>query len=196
MTEPRALLILTTHQPHKPYKPGQQRRTRRHGTIHITTITHLTLADITHDHARQLGHRGTAAHKRAWLDQHDHAWVSRETRGDQEQLDRYATRWGHREAILVTYTIPERPRYIAVTGRGDVNNDTTSPTFGNADYTTSRSRAIDPLEAIDSKTQDRYAEQALAFCLGRQLARAKQLDTERADKRKVSHPAPWWEDAA
>jgi hypothetical protein len=188
MTHQHALLTLATN-PRKPYKPGQQRHTRHTGPIRITTVTHLHLGDITHQHACMLGHRGTAAHKRAWLDQHDHPWLTRELRGDQEQLDRYQQRWAHREAILVTYTILERPRYLAAAGRGDINPD------GNADYTTSRSRAIDDLEAIDPKTQDHYAEQALAFCIGRQLNRQKQLDAERADKRKVSHPAPWWEAA-
>jgi hypothetical protein len=177
MTHQHALLILATN-PRKPYKPGQHRRLQHIGPIHITTVTHLTLADITHQHARMLGHRGTAAHKRAWLDQHDHNWLTAELRGDQEQLDRYATRWAHRAAILVTYIPVDTPRFLAhpIPGRS-------------GDYTPNRARSIDPdAEAVPPSTLD--VERARRESQRQRESFQRDLEAERARRKALKRPYP------
>jgi hypothetical protein len=175
VTEPRALLILATD-PRKPYKPGQQRRLQHTGPIRINTVTHLHLGDITHQHARMLGHRGTAAYKRAWLNQHDRPWLERELRGDQEQLDRYQTHWAHREAILITYTAIDNPKYLAhpIPGRS-------------GDYTPNRHRSIDPdAEAIPPSPLD--VERARRESQRQRESFQRDLEQERARRRGLKRP--------
>ena len=116
----------------KPYRVGAHRRLFTAGTIRVTGVDTLTLGEVTHDQARLLGHRGTAALKRAWLADHDRDWLDEADRSDAQQLARYTDRWGHRSAVLVRYVGVDPPRLLADVRRGQ------------GDYTSSPGRSIDP----------------------------------------------------
>jgi len=166
--QPQRGLLRLASEIAKPYRPGQQRRVRSAGAIRVTSVEHLTLAQVSHEQARALGHKGTAALKRAWITSRDAAWLLDADRSDADVLRRYDERWGRRAAVLVRYVAAGRPRLLADVRRG----------YG--DYTTSPGRTIDPdAECIDQATQERYSKDALAFCIGRQINRAKEQAAKR-----------------
>jgi len=173
-TPQRGLLRLATGRPCR-FKAGRDHSsdvTRTPGH----SVTRPTLGGLTHDDARLLGHKGTAALKRSWVAQRDASWLAAGERSDADVLQRFAARWAHRGVWLVRYRAAEEPRFMAA-GRGTVSAD------GNGDYTATPTRSIDPdAECVDRATQDRYAKDALAFCIGRQIARAKQAQAEKAER--------------
>jgi hypothetical protein len=171
-----ALILAGTHR--KPHRPGQQRRIAGQ-TVMIQTVTALTLADITHDQARALGHKGTAAFKRAWVAHHDWPWLCREDRSDADILARYAERWAHRDAVFIRCAHVGTPRFMAPVPRGDERG-----------YTTSAGASIDPTaECVDDATQARYAKDALGFCIGRQLSRAQEEKARRDERARSKRAA-------
>jgi hypothetical protein len=164
--------------PHKPYRTGQQRRIAGR-TVMIHSVQALTLGDVTHDQARALGHKGTAAFKRAWVAAHDKDWASEAPRGDAETIGRFTQRWGPKEAVFVAYAVIGAPRFMA-----------RNPSNGPA-YTTSAALSIDPsAECVPADTQERYSKDALGFCLGRQLARAQNLTRDQAIRKGEKRPYP------
>jgi hypothetical protein len=152
----------------------------------VLTVQTTQLGEITHDHAKALGHKGTAAFKRAHINRYDTRWLlnaGQAGRGDQEILDRFNTRWASRSAWLVFYTPAEAPRYLARHPGGTITQD------GNADYTSTPSRAIDELEAIDPATQDRYSKQAATRSLETRTAAQAALTTAQSEKK--ANRRPW-----
>lgn len=182
-SQQRGLLRLTTGRPCS-LKAGRD-HTVNGERVHILSVDDTTLGAITHDDARLLGHKGTAAFKRDAVETHDHAWWMRADRTDADMLNRFAVRWAHRTAWLIRYRAAEKARFMA------------RPVLGRSgDYTGSAARSIDPdAECVDTATQERYSKDALAFCIGRQHNRQKEANAERERKRRITHPAPWWEAA-
>jgi hypothetical protein len=165
----RGLLRLATGKPCR-FRAGRDYTTGGN-RVHVTTVDHLALGDITHDQAKALGHKGTAAFKRAWVADHDAGWLGPVDRSEADILQRFATRWAHRGAWFVRYQAAEEPRFMAEQ-RGRAHGD--------GQYTPSPARSIDPdAECVDEATQDRYAKDALGFCIGRQLNRAKEQAAKR-----------------
>ena len=147
----------------KPYRVGAHRRLLSVGTVRITAVDTLTLGEVTHDQARLLGHRGTAALKRAWLADHDRDWLDEADRTDAQQLERYTYRWGHRSAVLIRYVGVDPPRLLADVRRGQ------------GDYTSSPGRTID----TDAEAVPAGAAVALRAAATRENFRAA-LEAQRA----------------
>jgi len=165
----RGLLRLATGKPCR-LKAGRDHTTNGNRT-HVTTVDHLALGDITHDQARLLGHKGTAAFKRDWISSRDRTWLLAADRADSEILERFQARWAHRGAWFVRYQAAEEPRFLAA--QQDILR-------GGEQYTPNRARSIDPdAECIDQATQERYSKDALGFCIGRQINRAKEQAAKR-----------------
>lgn len=165
----RGLLRLATSRPCS-LKAGRD-HTINGERVHVTAVNHTTLGAITHDEARLLGHKGTAAFKRAWVLDRDVAWLDAADRTDAEVLDRFTTRWAHRAAWFVRYQPAEQPRFLAT--QHDILR-------GGDQYTANRARSIDPeAEVIDEATQARYSKDALGFCIGRQLNRQREEKAKR-----------------
>lgn len=174
--QPRAMLLLAPHG-RKPYRVGTLRRVQA-GRIRVVAVQTLRLRDITHDQARLLGHRGTAPFKRDWLARFDQAWLTDE-RGDDEQLDRFAARWGQRDAELVTYVHVEPPELLA-----DVRG-------GHGDYTTSPSRTIDrEAGCVDEAVLAQYAKMARQKSLATRETFQADLERERAIQKAEKRPYP------
>ena len=164
----RGLLQLATGRPCR-LKAGRD-HTINSERIHVTDVDRVELGAITHDQARLLGHKGTAAFKRHWITGHEERWLEAE-RTEADILDRFATRWAHRVAWFVRYHAAEEPRFMA---------DQHGRAHGDGQYTTSAARSIDPdAECIDPATQARYSKDALGFCIGRQLNRQRQEKAKR-----------------
>ena len=165
----RGLLQLATGRPCR-LKAGRD-HTINSERIHVTAVDRVELGAITHDQARLLGHKGTAAFKRAWVLAREVAWLDAADRTDAEVLERFTTRWAHRGAWFVRYHAAEEPRFMA---------DQHGRAHGDGQYTTSAARSIDPdAECIDEATQARYSKDALGFCIGRQLNRQREEKAKR-----------------
>lgn len=190
----RVTLVLADDQ-RKPYRQGQTRRLRDVGSVSITSVETITLADIDRVRARALGHfeaRGqrnaVGLFQRAWIAEHDEKWLGRAEqgydRGDIAQAARFAQRWAWQEASLVSYTLAEQPRFLAA-GKGTVD------AAGNGDYTGNAAKSIDPdAECVDAATQERFSRPARALSLATRQTFQADLETERAIRKGQKRPYP------
>lgn len=131
---------------------------------------------ITPQQAKAEGHTSIDAFACAWVRRWDRAWVERHTeditaRGKLSRvlLERYRRRWEGREVWVIQFELVADVRYLAQP----------DPVKAQGDYTRTPSRSIDPLPVVEAAVVEQYAKDALPFCIGRQMQRAR----EQAEKR-------------
>jgi hypothetical protein len=153
---------------------------RERRPLHITVALAKTEG---HDSIDAMKKAWVREHDRAWIDKHhcDFAWARYVGHGTVSLilLERFRQRWEGREVWTVCFSLATPVRFLArpvVRVQGDY-----TPTVG---------RAIDELPAIDKATQDRYSKDALGFCIGRQLNRAKELERDQAKREGERRPYP------
>lgn len=135
---------------------------------------------ITPQQAKAEGHTSIDAFACAWVRRWDRAWVERHAqditaRGKLSRvlLERYRRRWEGREVWVVSFELVGVVEYMAQP----------DPMKGQGDYTRTPGRAIDPLPVTERAVVEQYAKDALPFCIGRQLARAKAAQQAEAIKK-------------
>lgn len=155
---------------------GKEQITR----LKVLEVREEPVGAITHPDAKAEGFRNVAAFKVAWVQIHDKVWSERYP--DVPELDyieQFDKRHAHKLVHVITFTTTvDTPRFLAQPG----------PHQG--DYTEQRHRAIDDLEVVDERTLARYAKTAEAFCIGRQLARKKEREAEKAARGRSMRLAP------
>lgn len=151
---------------------------------------------ITTDQAKAEGYDSTEAWLRAWLATHDPRWLHRyandlawarshdrfrsargrgEARNAEQWIlhERYRQRWEGRPVWVVRFELVAEVRYLAQP----------DPVKAQGDYTRTPSRAIDPLPVVDAAWQAQRSKDALAFCIGRQMARKREAEAKRKESR-------------
>lgn len=165
------------------------------GRIKVLDVRDEPVGRITHADARAEGFRNTAAFKAYWVRLYDARWVERLEvditedlgggRSESELVYRFDVAHAHKPVWVIAFTTTtDTPRFLAPPGQGTVDIN------GNADYTENPRRAIDDLEVIDTATQERYSKDALAFCIGRQINRQKQVAQDQAIRKGQKRPYP------
>ncbi len=182
-----------------PVKIGRDIPIRQHGKPALcrakaVKATTQALGDVTHAEARAMDkdHRTLQAWREDWLRQHDAAWVTAHADSlgvlEGAAIDaRFASRWADVTVWAITLQlVADPPRFLAA-GKGSVDAE------GNGDYTLIPARGLDREagEAVDAAWQQRRSDEALSFCIGRQLARQKERTQQRTERKAERHPAPW-----
>lgn len=147
---------------------------------------------ITPQQAKAEGYRSVAYFQRAWVRRHDRLWIDHHPidfewarytgQGTVSWilLERYRRRWEGREVWVIQFEIVADVRYLAQP----------DPVKAQGDYTRTPSRSIDPLPVVEAAVVEQYAKDALAFCIGRQMQRAKEQAEKRdARARQFRHAA-------
>jgi hypothetical protein len=144
---------------------------------------------ITPEQAKSEGFDSGDAWIRAWLATWDAAWMKRyavdlawarshdrwpRNKGTAEMTimaHRYLERWEGRPVWTVRFELVSDVRYLAQP----------DPVKAQGDYTRTPSRAIDLLPVVDAAWQEKRSKDALGFCIGRQLERAREAKAARAN---------------
>lgn len=158
-------------------------------------IGHVRIASNHREHlfitpatAKTEGHPSIEAFKRAWVRDHDRAFI------DQHALDfnwarytgqgsiswilleRFKQRWEGREVWVITFELVAEVRYLAQP----------DPVKAQSDYTRTPSRSIDPLPVIDDLTQERFAKKAREEGVKQRDSFRRDLEAERARRAATS----------
>lgn len=190
----------------EPVQPGRGKHAIGH--IHITAVRQEPVGHISLPDARAEGCRTTDEFRVLWVRLHDRAWVRRHAawvtrRGDTalgDLLDipeiaaQLVARFHARHTNTIVWVIEFRlarsatddtPRFMAA-GTGHVDAD------GNADYTASASRSIDPdAEAVDAHTQARLTKAARKLAAEQRESFRRDLEEERERRKRERRPPPW-----
>lgn len=146
--------------------------------VAITAKTRAEAGDLTYEDAKAEGHGSIDNAKVAWVRDHDEPWLEHHKVRLADALGpgvvraimlaRFEERWTDEPVwVVVVRPVPARPQFMArVTGK-----------------TSSASMSIDPdAEVPCDEWVNRYAKTAEAFCIGRQLARKREAEAQRADR--------------
>jgi hypothetical protein len=169
----------------EPWTPVVGHEVTVHGyRIAITAKARRTAGDLTYEDAKAEGHGNIDNAKRAWVREHDAVWIDRHKVNlaaalgpgvvDAILLERFERRWTDEPAWIVGVApTAARPLFMArVSGA-----------------TSSRSMSIDPDAEMPGKEWlDKYAKDALGFCIGRQLERAREAKEQRARNEAIRRP--------
>ncbi len=180
----------------------------KHDTAHIviTAKRRDQLGNLTHTDAKAMGYGNIDTAKAAWVTRHDDALIARQNRthltpenlalvlAEPELRAILCRRFDDRWSDVSVWVIDIRPAVapsciLAAAGKGVVDAS------GNGDYTTVPAHGLDREAGgvIDAATLERYAEGALGFCIGKQLARQKAMTKAQAEKKAARRP---WAQAA